>query len=72
LQYTNSQRGAEPGSHTVKITSQIDTVSGEGDIAAVEGRKELLPPRYHDNTELTAEVKPGRNTIDLELSSAGK
>lgn len=72
LQYTNSQRGAEPGSHTVRITSQIDHISGEGDLASVEGRKELLPPRYHDKTELTAEVKRGRNTIDFELSSAGK
>ena len=72
LQYTSSQQGAEPGNHTVSITSQVDAVSGEGELAAVEGRKELLPPRYHQKTELSAEVKPGRNTIDFELSSAQK
>ena len=72
LLYTVNQQGAEPGTHTVRITAQIDAVSGEGDLAAVEGRKELLPPRYHDRTELTAEVKPGRNTIDFDLTSTVK
>lgn len=72
LQYTASEKGAEPGAHTVRITSQIDAVSGEGDLAAVEGRKELLPPRYNEKTELTAEVKPGRNTIDFDLTSVKK
>jgi hypothetical protein len=72
LLYTVNQQGAEPGTHTVSITTQIDAVSGEGDLAAVEGRKELLPPRYNDKTELTAEVKRGRNTIDFDLTSTGK
>jgi hypothetical protein len=72
LLYTVSPKGAEPGSHTVRIATQIEAFSGEGDLAAVEGRKELLPPRYNDRTELTAEVKPGRNTIDFDLTSAAK
>lgn len=72
LQYTNSQPGAEPGTHTVRITSQIDSVRSEGGVPAITGRPELLSARYHDKTELTAEVKPGRNTIDFELSSAAK
>jgi hypothetical protein len=72
LLYTVNQQGAEPGTHTVSIATQIDAGSGEGDLAAVEGRKELLPPRYNDKTELTAEVKPGRNTIDFDLTSAAK
>jgi hypothetical protein len=72
LQYSARQKGAEPGSHKVRIATQIEAVSGEGDLAAVQGRKELLPPRYNDKTELTAEVKPGRNTIDFDLTSAAK
>jgi hypothetical protein len=28
-----------------------------------------LPPRYNEKTELTAEVKPGGNTIDFDLTS---
>ena len=69
LLYTVNQQGAEPGTHTVSITTQIDAVSGEGDLAAVKGRKEVLPPRYNEKTELTAEVKRGSNTIDFPLSS---
>lgn len=72
LQYTSSVAGAEPGQHTVAITSQLEAVSGEGDAAAVAGRKELLPARYHTQSELRAEVKPGGNTIDFDLQSAGK
>jgi hypothetical protein len=72
LQYTSSVAGAEPGKHTVAITSQIEAVSGEGDAAAVAGREELLPARYHTQSELRAEVKPGGNQIDFDLQSAGK
>ena len=72
LLYTVNQQGAEPGTHTVSITTQIYAVSGEADLAAVEGRQELLSPRYNEKTELTAEVKPGRNTIDFDLTSTGK
>lgn len=72
LQYTPHALGAEPGQHTVSITTRIDAVTGEGDIASVEGRPELLPARYHEKSELTAEVKPGRNTIDFGLTSTKK
>ena len=72
LQYTHRQEGAEPGTHTVRITSQIDAASGEGGLAAIAGRPELLPARYHNKTDLTATVMPGSNTIDFNLTSGAK
>lgn len=72
LQYTHRQEGAELGTHTVRVTSRVDAVSGEGGVPAIAGRPELLPARYHDKTELTAEVKRGRNTIDFNLTSDTK
>ena len=72
LQYTTNQWGAERGSHQVVITTRVEPVVGENGVTSVPGRPEMLPRRYHQMSELTAEVKPGRNTIDFELSSAGK
>jgi hypothetical protein len=61
LQYTTDVRGAVIGAHTVQIRT------------AVEGRddpsKERLPARYHAKSKLKAEVKPGSNQINFELSS---
>lgn len=72
LQYTHRQEGAELGTHTVRITSHIDAASGEGGLAAIAGRPELLPARYHNKTELTATVTPGSNTINFDLTSEAK
>lgn len=72
LRYTPEAAGAEPGRHTVSITTRVDAVSAEGSLPAVEGRKELLPPRYHEKSELSAEVSRGANTINFDLSSAKK
>ena len=72
LRYTNTETGAEFGQHRVSITSAIQGVSAEGDVPGVEGRQELLPARYHADTELTADVKAGSNTIDFALESGGE
>ena len=72
LRYTHDQQGAQPGEHRVIITTKVEAIPGESGSAPIPGRPEMLPPRYHAKSELTAEVKPGRNTIDFELSSAGK
>ncbi len=72
LQYTTNQWGAERGQHQVTITTRVDKVTGEDGAVLQAGRKELLPARYHEKTELTAEVKRGRNTIDFDLTSTAK
>jgi len=59
LVYLRDIMGANPGHHTVRIT----TGSGE------EDRAERLPACYHDQTELEAVVEPGGNTIDFSLAS---
>ena len=61
LQYTADRDGAVVGSHTVKIHTAVD--------GRVGGPKELLPARYHSETELKAEVKSGNNTLNFDLKS---
>ena len=64
LQYTPDQPGAPVGTHTVRIT--VAQVSGEGQARV----KETVPPRYNVQSELTAEVKPGKNdNVDFDLTS---
>jgi len=70
LQYTTHQWGARVGRHRVVITSRLPASGGEGEAPVTPGRPELLPPRYHEQTSLSAEVRPGRNTIDFDLTSA--
>ena len=61
LQFTTDEDGAIVGSHTVKIATAVD---GRDDPST-----ERVPPRYNSKTELTAEVKAGKNKFDFELSS---
>ncbi|HUT94747.1 MAG TPA: carboxypeptidase-like regulatory domain-containing protein [Thermoguttaceae bacterium] len=65
LQYTHEKQGALVGKHTVRITTRGMTVDPDGKEVLVPER---LPPKYHLNSELTAEVKPGSNTFDFPLS----
>jgi len=59
LVYLRDIKGAVPGKHTVTITT-----------ASEHQPEERLPPRYHRETELTADVKPGEtNKIPFALES---
>ncbi|MCA8988283.1 MAG: carboxypeptidase regulatory-like domain-containing protein [Planctomycetaceae bacterium] len=69
LMYTSEQYGAIPGTHTVSIRTARDQTGGEGDQPLVEGRAELLPAKYHDESELTAEVSKGSNTLNFDLTT---
>jgi hypothetical protein len=64
LIYLDGVPGAKLGPHTVIIRTEIPGEDGQPPIA-----KEKLPKKYHDQTELTAEVKPGSNTFDFPLTS---
>jgi hypothetical protein len=57
LTFLRDIRGANVGTHTVRITTATGT----------RGVREILPSRYHRKTELTATVQPGTNTIDFAL-----
>ena len=64
LTYLDGVPGALLGAHTVIIRTEIPGEDGQPPIA-----KEKLPKKYHDRTELTAEVKPGSNTFKFDLTS---
>jgi hypothetical protein len=69
LIYLDGVPGALLGQHKVIIRTEIPGEDGQPPIA-----KEKLPNKYHEQTELTAEVKPGSNTFNfpLESKTAGK
>jgi hypothetical protein len=59
LAFLRDISGANVGTHTVRITTATED----------RGGKEILPPRYHVKTELTATVEAGSNTLDFPLES---
>ena len=70
LAYTVNENGALIGSHQVIITTAVEAFSDEtGAGNDREARPEILPAKYNAQTTLTAEVKPGANTIDFPLKS---
>ncbi|MBI3461871.1 MAG: hypothetical protein HY000_02265 [Planctomycetes bacterium] len=65
-------RGANGGQYRVEIrwykkTGRLVRDPLTGDL--YEERKEGLPEHYHQESELTAEVSPGRTTFDFDLKS---
>jgi hypothetical protein len=63
--------GLTPGSYRVKINSGEGAAAPAGlpPGAAPTGGKELVPDKYNEKTELTAEVKPrGGNTFEFTLT----
>lgn len=64
LSYTFDRLGAETGPHTVRITSA-------GGAESEAAPTETLPSRYNTDTELKAEVSPGSNEINFDLTSEG-
>jgi hypothetical protein len=66
LEYGEGVPGALLGRHTVIIRTEF-WGEGPGDPRATP---EKLPKKYHDETELTAEIKPGKNTIEFDLTSS--
>ncbi len=67
LQYSVSQAGAVVGTHTVRITTggeRPDPATG-----AMKKFPELVPAKYNANSQLQAEIKPGDNELNFELSS---
>lgn len=59
LSYLRDIPGANVGHHYVRITTATEE----------NGGRELLPPRYHVQSELSADVAVGSNTINFALES---
>ena len=62
LTYLRNTKGALLGRHTVTITTDTE-------LAPAHGSKQHVPAHYNHQSELTAQVNPGTNTIDFTLSS---
>ena len=74
LGYIKNESGAVIGSHKVTVSTKIydsEGMDSEGNPTMVNGNPETMPPRYSNvsKTVLTAEVKPGSNQVDFELTS---
>jgi hypothetical protein len=61
--------GPPPGSHRVEIRWARPTgkTSKNEFGEEIKMRQEGLPEKYHDQSMLTAEIKPGKNVIDFAL-----
>jgi hypothetical protein len=68
LRYTRSRNGADLGRHKVRISTAIEREAEHGKIVRA---RERVPAKYNAKSELTAEVKSGKNTIDFPLESTG-
>ena len=65
LDYSTQRKGALIGRHTVTVTTTNPNPYGPPPPDWVE----TVPDKYHTQTELTAEVKKGRNKINFDLTS---
>lgn len=66
LMFTRDRKGAMPGQHTVRITTKGVVTDAEGNEQRV---RELLPAKYHEESELVREVVSGENVLDFDLES---
>lgn len=67
LSYTADEQGALIGSHTVIISTAKQDWSEEQKVFIT--MPEQVPAKFNAKSELTAEVQPGSNTLNFELTS---
>jgi hypothetical protein len=66
LMFSRDTRGASLGPHLVRITTRDVYVDEQGHEAWLPER---VPRRYHEASELSVDVSPGRNRFDFDLQS---
>ena len=60
--------GPTPGQYTVRINWQKKTGKKfKSDAGEFDDAKEGLPPKYNDQSELKADIKPGKNEVNFAL-----
>jgi hypothetical protein len=70
LMTIRKETGAIPGPHRVRIYSEKTARRGNSDQDVGPPQKELVPPRYNYNTELTIMVpEEGTTTADFKLTT---
>src|SRR5215469_12264465 len=70
----NFQARMPPGQYKIEVNGQkvvgkTKERGKDGALEEVDMMEELFPERYNTKTELTEEIKSGRNTIKLDLQS---
>jgi hypothetical protein len=65
----DAKTGPAPGPHRVEIRWAKGTGQKRKNEFGeeIERRQEGLPEKYHGQSTLTADIKPGKNVIDFEL-----
>lgn len=63
---TGSREGTVPGTNTVRITTRLESSGERGESYWTP---EKVPARYNEESTLQAEVKPGRNELNFDLTS---
>jgi hypothetical protein len=64
----NDRYGAVVGKRKLMIMSALPASRDDGLGKSFAGRKETLPRKYNEETELVAEVSPDNRTIDFQLT----
>jgi hypothetical protein len=65
------EKGPPPGTYRVQIYWHKKTGRKIGPPdQATDERKQAIPPKYNEKTELKVEIKPGRNPLDFDLAAA--
>ena len=67
----NAERGPKPGKYKVEVywnkkTGKMVATPGDSSVKMPE-TKQMLPPKYNKQTELTADITSGRNTKNFDL-----
>jgi hypothetical protein len=66
----DSTRGPYPGKYRVEIYWNKKTgkqIANRTKTASKDERKQAIPPKYNEKTELIETIKPGRNTLNFDL-----
>lgn len=72
LFFDNFKYGALVGRHEVKISTFYPPSANfdeDDKLVRTPERPERLPKRYHEQTELSAEIKSGKNVCNFDLKS---
>jgi hypothetical protein len=68
--YLDTSSGPFPGKYRVEIYWHKKTgrkIASPSGKAFKEETKQVIPAKYNDKTELKADIKPGRNSLDFDL-----
>lgn len=65
----DAKLGPAPGTHRVEIRWAKPTGQKKKNEFGeeIQTRREGLPEKYHEQSTLTADIKPGKNVIDFQL-----